>query len=186
MKKNNDLRLILITVLLAAMLIAMPLGTAQAVYTSSEIFNVQIHLPEGARIDYLRLYYYDKSTAYNQSAFLTVYEGNGDTTDLTNVSSTGSVGYGENLSDYVGHIVANELNTYVLNWRPILVNSSMRLMGMRVAYRLPLGGGSWSSFYYRFVPGSVFTPRNSNTEWGYAGGGGIYATSYTFLPYIKK
>jgi len=187
MKGQTGFRLIIITILLAVMLNAVPLNKAEGSFTSYEIFNLQIHLPVGARVDYLRFYYYDKSVDYEQNAWITIYDGNGNTNDLINVSSTGSSGYDYTVSDYVGHIVNNYEETYVLNWRPRLFGSTMRLCGMRVAYRLDLGGGTWSSFYYKFVTGATFTPRNSNIEWGYAGAGCIYARDWSnYLPIINK
>ncbi|HOD06378.1 MAG TPA: hypothetical protein PKH92_15130, partial [Anaerolineaceae bacterium] len=57
--------------------------------------------------------------------------------DLTNVSSFDDTGYGTNLGAYLGHVVDNFTNPYVLNWQPWVADNTMQLCGLRVAYRLP-------------------------------------------------
>jgi hypothetical protein len=181
-------RILVVGILLAVMLNAIPTGTVSASLTSYEIFSLQIHLPEGARIEYLRLYYYDSNPSMDSIAWITTYDGAGNFSDLINVSSFGSAGYGQALSAYFAHVVDNEAATYVLNWRPRVFDSSMRLMGMRVAYRLPDGAGGWIPLYnHIFVAGSTFTPVSSKVEWWYAGYGGVYAISWDhFLPFLRK
>ncbi|MDX9953366.1 MAG: hypothetical protein RBT75_04690 [Anaerolineae bacterium] len=114
-------------------------GCVYAVAGGSEVFNVPLSLPQGSRIDYLRLYYYD-TDAGNSQAWVTIYDGAGGLVDLPNtsgVASSGDAGYGEMLSIYMGHIVDNSNNAYVLNWRANVAGSTMGLCGMSVAYRLP-------------------------------------------------
>ncbi len=107
------------------------------VAAGGDLFTLPLNLPQGSRIDYLRLYYYDTS-ANNSTAWITVYDGAGATVDLISVGSTGNVGYGTTLSAYSGHLVNNASNSYVLNWRANQTGTTMRLCGMRVAYRVPL------------------------------------------------
>ena len=102
----------------------------------SELFNVHLGLPEGSRIDYLRIYYYDTS-ASNSTAWVTSYNSSGGVVDIVSVTSAGNAGYGTALSPYVGHVVDNGDNAYVLNWRASQTGSTMRLCGLRVAYRVP-------------------------------------------------
>lgn len=183
MKQSVGLRILIIGALLAVMLNALPTGAVKAYATSSDLFSLQIHLPEGAEIYYLRLYFYDADINYNSVAFITIYDGSGNTIDLLNVDSDGSSGYGQALSAQINHIVDNEAYTYVLNWRPTIMSPKMRLMGMRVTY-LPSGSVTYS---YLHVAGNTFTPRASTTEWRYPGSGGIYAASWDhFLPFLRK
>jgi len=163
MKQSFGWRILVIGILLAVLLNAVPVGTVKAALTSYEIFTLQIHLPEGAEIEWLRLYFYDSNESYNSTAWITTYDGAGNTVDLVNVSSSGSAGYGESLSPQISHVVDNYTNTYVLNWRPYALDGRLRLMGMRVAY-VPAGGVSYS---YLHVAGSTFTPRSSTIEWRY-------------------
>lgn len=101
----------------------------------NDIFTLHLDLPQGARIDYLRIYYRDTSAA-NSRAWVTTYDGAGNFSDLTAVDSTGNGGYGTTLSPYVGHVVDKLNRSYVLNWRPEQTGASMQLCGLRVAYRL--------------------------------------------------
>lgn len=103
----------------------------------SDLFTLPLNLPEGVRIDYLRLYYYDASTVNDSTAWITIYDGAGGVTDLISVSSTGSGGYDYIISDYLGHVVNNEDYAYVLNYANGTQSNLVRLCGLRVAYRLP-------------------------------------------------
>jgi hypothetical protein len=106
----------------------------------NDIFSMHLDLPQGARIDYLRLYYRDTS-ANNSQAWITTYDAAGGFTDLTNVSSTGAAGYGTTLSPFVNHVVNNAARAYVLNWQPNQTGPSMQLCGLRVAYRVQVRNG---------------------------------------------
>lgn len=116
-------------------------GDGGCIYANAlpgQVMNLHLDLPEGSRIDYLRLFFYDSSSGSDSIAWVTIYDGAGGLTDLTNVLSTGTAGYGTTLSALVEHVVANADHAYVLNWRPNVTGSSMRLCGLRVAYRLPI------------------------------------------------
>ena len=102
----------------------------------SQLLNINLDVPNGSRIDYLRIYYYDTS-GNNGRAWVTIYNGAGSYSDITTVTSAGNGGYGTALSSYVGHVVDTFENAYVLNWSANQTGSSMALCGMRVAYRLP-------------------------------------------------
>lgn len=180
MNKNTRLKLFLVFTLVMLMAV-IPGEIVDAQLFKPYIFIKQIYLPEDARIDYLRIFYYDDSSSYNQTAWITMYSTDHSFTDLTNVSSSGSPGYSTALSSYVGHVVNNRDNTYVLNWRPRLIGSDMRLLGMRVAYREDLGDGSYSGYYFINVDGMTFLPRDHNLDllldWSpgiYGGDGSIY------------
>jgi hypothetical protein len=113
-------------------------GGAGCVYSSAsnEIFTIHLDIPNGTRLDYLRVYFYDTS-ANNGTAWITSYNGAGTTTDLVDVKSSGNSGYGYTVSSYLGHVVNTSGRAYVLNWWPGQTGASMRLCGLRVAYRLP-------------------------------------------------
>jgi hypothetical protein len=113
-----------------------PGGCVSAVDTGSQFFTLNLNLPDGARIDYLRLFYYD-ADASNSTANIRKYNGAGGYTEIATVSSTGSAGFGTTLSTYVGQVVNNSDGGYVLNWLPSIASTSQQLCGLRVAYRLP-------------------------------------------------
>ena len=115
-------------------------GSGGCVYLSSgderTILNLHLDIPDGVRIEYLRIYYYDTS-ANNSAAWVTRYDDAGGWEDVIRVNSYGDAGYGTRLSTEVLHVVDNVNYSYVLNWRPYNASSSMALCGLRVAYRLP-------------------------------------------------
>jgi hypothetical protein len=111
-------------------------GCINATANPFDYFTIYLHLPQGSRIDYLRIYYYDTSGS-NSTAYLNKYDGAANTTFLTEVSSAGNTGFGTQLSPYLGHIVDNGNGSYVLGWIPNVAGTSMQLCGLRVAYRLP-------------------------------------------------
>ena len=98
------------------------------------MLNIHLDIPDRTRIDYLRIYYYDTSSA-DSTAWLTTYNGASTTADLVAVKSGGASGYGFKVSTYIGHVVDTSTRAYVLNWRPDQTGSTMRLCGLRVAYR---------------------------------------------------
>lgn len=102
----------------------------------NDLFTIHLEIPTGSQIEWLRIFYYDTSSA-NSQAWVTTYNAQGALTDLTTVTSTGTSGYGTALSPQIFHVVDNLNNAYVLNWTPGTTGSSMRLCGLRVAYRLP-------------------------------------------------
>jgi len=112
-------------------------GCIYATTLASEVMNLHLDIPTGSRIDYLRIYFYD-ANATNSTAWVTTYNGASGIVDIASASTSGSGGYGTNLGAYVGHVVDNGNNAYVLNWRPSVTGNTMMLCGLRVAYRLPM------------------------------------------------
>ncbi len=100
------------------------------------IYNLHQEIPNGARIDYLRIFYYDTS-ASSSYGWVTRYDDTGGLEDITYVASEGTAGYGTSLSPLIEHVVDNVLYSYILNWRPYVNGTTMYLCGLRVAYRLP-------------------------------------------------
>ena len=122
-------------------------GDGGCIYSTTDgsaVFNVDIQLPEGAAIDYLRIFYNDTS-AVDANAWVTSYDGEGGYDDLLYVPSAGNSGYGTNLSPFTRVIVHNANQALVLNWRPNVAGSTMQLCGLRIAYHMP--------DYYIYLPG---------------------------------
>jgi hypothetical protein len=113
-----------------------PGACASVIDTAYEFLTLNLDLPDGARIDYLRMYYYD-TAAGDSVANIRKYNGAGATTEIAVVHSASNIGYGTILSAYVGLVVDNSGGGYVLNWEPMVTGTTMRLCGLRVAYRLP-------------------------------------------------
>ena len=81
-------------------------GGCVSIANGNELLTLNLTLPTGARIDYLRIFYYDTS-ANNSISWVSNYDGAGGLTDITNVSSAGNGGYGTQLSPLVNHVVDN-------------------------------------------------------------------------------
>lgn len=102
-----------------------------------DYFTLHLDLPPGARIDYLRLFFYDNS-ASNSWAWISRYDAEGTVEDLVYAGSSGSGGYDSTLSAYYGGTVDNTNWGYMVQWVPGAAGSSLQLCGVRVAYRLAL------------------------------------------------
>jgi hypothetical protein len=147
-------------------------------------FNIHVQLPEGSRVDYLRLYYYDTHPSRDSSAWLTSYDDQGSFSDLAYVTSSGEGGYGTELSPFLGEMIDTVGSSYVLNWRPNDLGTELKLCGLRIAYRLD---GGASSFYYVHVAGTALRPRDGGTVWRYGGYGCLYQERFgAFLPLALK
>lgn len=104
--------------------------------SGNDWFTFHLDLPQGSRIDYLRLYYFDDDEGYVRAHIMS-YDGVGTASTLTTISSTGTGGYGSELSDYLGLVVDNFANGYSLIAKPSTNTTNLRICGLRVAYRLP-------------------------------------------------
>jgi hypothetical protein len=103
---------------------------------TSDLLNIHVSLPEGSRVEYLRIYYYD-TVVENSHAWLTRYDDGGIYADVLYVGSTGSAGYSTALSYQSNHIVDNYSYSYILNWRADAASQGLQLCGLRLSYRLP-------------------------------------------------
>jgi len=112
-------------------------------------------------------------------AWVTSYDSAGGLTDLLYLPFGHYYGYRTELSPLVGAVVDTLNNSYVINWRPNIVGSSMYVCGIRVAYKLPDGvGGFEAGFHYVHIPGTVLLPRTSSVNWSTDWTGGcIYLKS---------
>ncbi|MDD2522808.1 MAG: hypothetical protein PHW11_08330 [Anaerolineaceae bacterium] len=112
------------------------------------------------------------------NAWITSYNDVGNLDDIVALPFGKFFGYNTQLSGYVGEVFDPVLKSYVINWRPLVTGSSLRVCGLRVAYKLPVGGGFEPGFHYVHVAGSALLPRGSNVEWRTDSSGGcIYLVS---------
>lgn len=84
-----------------------------------------LQLPQGAEIDYLRIYFYDNDAANNASAFLFSFDDTGGYTQIATAESTGTPGWSSMGSGFFSYFVDN-------------INQSLSL-------RLSYGGGTTGS-----------------------------------------
>ncbi len=111
-------------------------GCITATVDSYYVHEVQV--PDGAVIDFIRFYYYD-AHADDATMTVTTYDGQGGSSDIVSVDSSGSGGYGSrgtNLNLPVDSIAQSIMILY----RPNTVSSSLALCGARIRYQYnPLG-----------------------------------------------
>jgi len=129
-------------------------GGGGSVYASSGDTSVTwttpVYLPQGSVVSYIRMYYYDTS-ANNCIGWLTLYDYDGDIADEWSVVSEGTGGKGYADSDPINHTINNGVYSYVLNWRPNQIGSTMRLTGFRIFY-YPSGARYGSSMIISSPP----------------------------------
>jgi hypothetical protein len=189
-------RLGLVCAVLAAALIVLPGPTspgqapravgAQGLAASAAdgMFNIDLQLPQGCEVTYLRLYYYDVDRSHDSAAWLTAYTSSGSALDLAYVESDGPSGYSSQLSSQISHIVDHLSNAYVLNWKSGAPGPGHQLCGLRVMYRED--GGTGASGYIH-VAGTVLRPRYGSIPWRYGGDGCLYQARYAiYLPLITR
>ncbi|MCI0398239.1 MAG: hypothetical protein L0322_25365 [Chloroflexi bacterium] len=79
------------------------------------IWTTDVQLPEGAIIDYFRVYYYDTDSAYNVEATLLRYDSTGSSELLASASGSGTPGWSSAGSGLFSHSVDNLNWSYAVN-----------------------------------------------------------------------
>lgn len=101
-------------------------------------FTHDLQLPDGAIIDYMRVFYYD-SAAWDVYSELYAFDGAGGFSLLAEVDSSGTPGYGSNGIGGFSHTVDNVNESLVLiGGLPGAVGSSLRFCGIRIRYQYTL------------------------------------------------
>lgn len=103
---------------------------------ASTVWNTPISLPNGSRIDTLRMYYNDTS-AFNTTAYFTIYDLYGAIVNEWPVSSNTTFGNSFDDSAQINHVIDYSVYSYMINWRPGTSGSSIQLCGFRVFYERP-------------------------------------------------
>jgi len=99
-----------------------------------------LQLPQGAEIDYLRVYFYDNDAAHNATAYLFAYDGQGHSTSIASVSSSGEAdSYRSEGSGYFSHVVDNLNEALSLSlYYGGATTSDLRICGVRIRYQYTL------------------------------------------------
>jgi hypothetical protein len=100
-------------------------------------FTMDVQIPDGAVIEFLRLYYYDGSTSDVLSE-LWSFDGAGGLTRIAEADSTGAAGYGTAGSGFFSHTVSN-LNESLVVVVSIQggVGADLTACGVRLRYQMP-------------------------------------------------
>lgn len=100
------------------------------------VWNITPHLPQGATVDTLRMYY-DDTSGSNSSAWFTVYDLYGSIVQEWSVTSSGSSGNSFDDSTTINHTIDHTTYSYLINWRPSVTGNTLQLCGFRVFYEPP-------------------------------------------------
>lgn len=107
-------------------------------------FASDIQVPDGATIDYLRVYFYDTDGGSDAVAELYAYDGAGDSTLIASAVGSGTPAYGSAVSEPFSHYVDNRVEALavVLDFQGASTDA-LRICGIRIRYqfhqvRLPL------------------------------------------------
>lgn len=95
-----------------------------------------LELPQGAVIDFVRLFFYDNDAEHDAQAYVAAYDGTGNTTAVATVSSVGVPGQssvGISVPAYTVDNVAAALSVS-LNYGGA-TTSSLRICGVRIRYQ---------------------------------------------------
>jgi hypothetical protein len=94
-----------------------------------------LQLPQGAEIDYLRVFFYDNDAANDAAAHLYAFDGLGGGTELATAGSTGTPGQSSAGSGYFSHIVDNTAEALSLSLHYGGLDSTLRICGVRIRYQ---------------------------------------------------
>ncbi|REJ74058.1 MAG: hypothetical protein DWQ36_09250 [Acidobacteria bacterium] len=101
-------------------------------------FTWDVQVPDGAVIDFLRVYYYDNNATFDINAELWSFDAGGGSSLIAEADSSGSPGYSSAGSDFFSHPVStvNESLVVVASVQGG-VGSSLALCGVRLRYQVP-------------------------------------------------
>jgi len=115
-------------------------GNGSCVYVTSgsatTVWNLPLALPSGAKVQYVRMYYYDNDTGVNSNGWFTKYDLYGGLVDEWAVdSANGGNGYRDALITPT-EVINYDSYSYVLNWRPTAITNTLQLCGFRIFYEV--------------------------------------------------
>jgi hypothetical protein len=103
---------------------------------ASDYAVANVHLPDGAVLKYLRVYY--NVTSGSVTGWITKYDGGQHTLDLVNVTSNTTTGWNFIVSSEITDTVSNSAYSYVVNLKSNGAGATMQYCGARIAYYAPL------------------------------------------------
>lgn len=114
-------------------------GGSGCMYRSDSVgeiyFYADVQIPDGAEIDYLRVYYYDNSTAYDASSFLFSFDGEGNYTEIAHATGSDTPGYGNAGSGFFSYFVENTNGALVVNANLPSSDDTLMFCGVRIRYQ---------------------------------------------------
>jgi hypothetical protein len=111
----------------------------------STVWNLPLALPDGAEVQYLRMYFYDQNIEINTVGWFTKYNLYGDLVDEWMVASINGGNNYSTIEISPTETIDYSSYSYVLNWRPYGSGSNLQLCGFRIYYYYPTYG-------FNFIP----------------------------------
>lgn len=107
--------------------------------TGGNAFTYDLQLPQGAQINFLRLFFNDASLPDNIELDLVAFDNAGLTVLIEEIASTGWTGWGSTTSTTVSHVVDNGGWAYIL-WAAIPdgPESGLQLCGVSIGFEYSL------------------------------------------------
>jgi len=95
-----------------------------------------LQLPQGAEIDYLRIYFYDNDPVNNAEVWLSAYDGAGNSELIKSAKSDGTPGQSSAGSGFFSYIVDNESAALSLSlFYGNGTTNALRICGVRIRYQ---------------------------------------------------
>lgn len=110
-------------------------------------FSVQ--LPEGAEIDFIRLYFYDNNPTYDARVELYTYDGFGSSDYIKMVKSSGIPGQSSIGSGFFSHVVQNTTEALSLTLIYETTGTTLKICGVRIRYQYSGAFGTFLPFVTR-------------------------------------
>ena len=115
-------------------------GGAGCIYKTggSDFFDVQVQVPDGVELDYLRVYFNDTDASHDARAILFAFDGAGGNLSIASAQSTGTPGFGSEGSGFFSHIVDNTAEALVVRINFLgATTSAVEICGVRLRYTAP-------------------------------------------------
>ncbi len=101
-----------------------------------QVWNAPVYLPQGATVTQMRFYFFD-GDAQDSWAWFTAYDYEGFVDDEWGAASFGNTGSGYVTIEPINHVIDYSTHSYVVNWRPVVAGSTMKVCGFRIWYTMP-------------------------------------------------
>ena len=112
-------------------------GSGGCVYvtagSATTVWNTPLWIPDGANVQYLRIYVNDTSVS-NAQGWFSIYDLYGGLVQEFAVASTGTPGEAYFDTALINHVINYNLYSYVVNMRPSGTGSTLQFCGARIFY----------------------------------------------------
>lgn len=104
----------------------------------SAFYELDLQIPDGVELDFLRIYFNDTDAVNEASAFLFSFDGAGNNTQIASAGSSGSPGFSSAGSGFFSHIVDNVNEALGLRIGfGSATTSALQICGVRLRYTTP-------------------------------------------------